>query len=90
MNKIPQRPGKVVYQCLVPGRQNGSPGSKVVSCIVTLASPFPVPRCFVAFAAFCQTLPQGVQKVISVEGITEYAYPNGLHLLLFPDPSSPN
>jgi zinc protease len=40
-------------------------------------------------AAFCQTLPQGVQKVTSVEGITEYAYANGLHLLLFPDPSSP-
>src|SRR5215471_15256457 len=42
-----------------------------------------------AFAALCQTLPQGVQKVTSVEGITEYAYPNGLHLLLFPDPSKP-
>jgi zinc protease len=42
-----------------------------------------------AFAAFCQTLPEGVQKVSSVEGITEYAYPNGLHLLLFPDPSKP-
>jgi len=42
-----------------------------------------------AFAAFCQTIPQGVQKVTSVEGITEYAYPNGLHLLLFPDPSKP-
>ena len=42
-----------------------------------------------AFAAFCQTLPQGVQKVTSVEGITEYAYPNGLHLLLFPDLSKP-
>jgi zinc protease len=42
-----------------------------------------------AFAAFCQTLPQGVQRVTSVEGITEYAYPNGLHLLLFPDPSKP-
>jgi zinc protease len=42
-----------------------------------------------AFVAFCQTLPQGVQKVTSVEGITEYAYPNGLHLLLFPDPSKP-
>jgi zinc protease len=24
-----------------------------------------------------------------VEGITEYAFPNGLHLLLFPDPSKP-
>jgi zinc protease len=41
------------------------------------------------FAAYSQTLPQGVQKVTSVEGITEYAYPNGLHLLLFPDSSKP-
>jgi zinc protease len=38
-------------------------------------------------AAFAQTLPQGVQKVTSVEGITEYSYPNGLHVLLFPDNS---
>src|ERR1019366_8872151 len=41
------------------------------------------------FAAYSQTLPQGVQKVTSVEGITEYAYPNVLHLLLFPDSSKP-
>jgi zinc protease len=40
-------------------------------------------------AAFSQTLPSGVQKVTSVEGITEYAYPNGLRVLLFPDPSKP-
>src|SRR5215831_13671592 len=40
-------------------------------------------------AALCQTVPQGVRKVTSVEGITEYAYPNGLHLLLFPDPTKP-
>ena len=39
--------------------------------------------------AFAQTLPQGVQKVTSVEGITEYAFPNGLHVLLFPDSSKP-
>ena len=36
-----------------------------------------------------QTLPAGVQKVTSVEGITEYAWPNGLHVLLFPDESRP-
>jgi zinc protease len=39
--------------------------------------------------AFAQTLPPGVQKVTSVEGITEYAYPNGLRVLLFPDQSKP-
>ena len=36
-----------------------------------------------------QTIPAGVQKVTSVEGITEYAWPNGLHVLLFPDSSKP-
>ena len=34
-------------------------------------------------------LPSGVERVTSVEGITEYALPNGLHVLLFPDPSRP-
>ncbi|HEY4379463.1 MAG TPA: pitrilysin family protein [Acidobacteriaceae bacterium] len=40
-------------------------------------------------AAFAQTLPQGVQKITSIEGVTEYAFPNGLHVLLFPDNSKP-
>src|SRR3984885_6821349 len=43
----------------------------------------------VAGSAFSQTLPQGVEKKASVGGITEYDYPNGLRVLLFPDPSSP-
>ncbi|MBL7804959.1 MAG: insulinase family protein [Saprospiraceae bacterium] len=34
-------------------------------------------------------LPPGVQKITSVEGITEYALPNGLRVLLFPDASKP-
>jgi zinc protease len=42
------------------------------------------------FTALSQTLPQGVRKVTAVEGITEYALPNGLHVLLFPDSSKPN
>jgi zinc protease len=42
-----------------------------------------------AAAAFSQTLPQGVQKITSVEGITEYSLPNGLNFLLFPDDSKP-
>src|SRR5208283_5450980 len=42
-----------------------------------------------ASAAFSQTLPTGVQKITSVEGITEYSLPNGLHFLLFPDESKP-
>ena len=33
--------------------------------------------------------PRGAVKVASVEGITEYQLPNGLRVLLFPDPSKP-
>ncbi len=40
-------------------------------------------------SASAQTLPPGVQKMASIEGITEYAFPNGLHVLLFPDNSKP-
>src|SRR5579864_9643559 len=36
-----------------------------------------------------QKLPDGVQKVTSIEGVNEYAFPNGLHVLLFPDNSKP-
>ncbi len=32
-------------------------------------------------------LPQGVQRITSVEGITEYSLPNGLKVLMFPDQS---
>ncbi|MBI4662880.1 MAG: insulinase family protein [Verrucomicrobia bacterium] len=34
-------------------------------------------------------LPPGVEKITSVEGITEYGLPNGLRILLFPDLSKP-
>lgn len=50
---------------------------------------FTVSFLLLAALVFSQSLPPGVQKVTSVEGITEYAYPNGLHVLLFPDPSNP-
>src|SRR5437763_14357984 len=49
----------------------------------------PAVLALIAFTAFSQQPPQGVQKVTSVEGITEYALPNGLHVLLFPDDSKP-
>ncbi len=42
-----------------------------------------------ATVGFPQALPKGVQKITSVEGITEYSLPNGLHVLLFPDQSKP-
>jgi zinc protease len=38
---------------------------------------------------FCQTLPPGVQKKATAGGITEYDYPNGLRVLLYPDPANP-
>src|SRR5947208_13944981 len=40
-------------------------------------------------SAFAQTLPPGVEKKASMGGITEYAYANGLRVLLYPDASSP-
>ncbi len=36
-----------------------------------------------------QTLPSGVQKMTSMGGITEYDYPNGLKVLLYPDAAEP-
>lgn len=42
-----------------------------------------------ALAQTALRLPPGVQKITSVEGITEYSLPNGLRVLLFPDPSKP-
>src|SRR5215469_12358132 len=42
-----------------------------------------------AASGFAQNLPAGVQKITSVEGVTEYSFPNGLHVLLFPDNSKP-
>jgi zinc protease len=42
------------------------------------------------FSSAQTSLPNGVTKVTSVEGITEYKFANGLELLVFPDPSKPN
>ncbi|NBX43974.1 MAG: insulinase family protein [Gammaproteobacteria bacterium] len=41
----------------------------------------------VSRAAEEHAIPAGIQKITSVEGITEYELDNGLKLLLFPDPS---
>jgi len=38
---------------------------------------------------FAQTLPPGVTKASSVGGITEYDFPNGLKVLLYPDEANP-
>lgn len=40
-------------------------------------------------AATAMRLPAGMSRVTSVEGITEYALPNGLHILTLPDDSKP-
>ena len=40
-------------------------------------------------AAATPRLPAGMTRVTSVEGITEYALPNGLHVLTLPDASKP-
>ena len=43
-----------------------------------------------AFAAvFAQTLPGGVVKTASMGGITEFGFPNGLRVLLYPDQADP-
>src|SRR5438445_2747539 len=42
-----------------------------------------------AIGAFAQTLPTGVQKKASAGGITEYEFPNGLRVLLYPNPANP-
>jgi len=52
---------------------------------------FAVPAIALTLVAcvFSQTLPQGVQKKASMGGITEYAFPNGLRVLLYPDQANP-
>jgi zinc protease len=62
-------------------------------CAITLASGLVL----AGFAAPAQAqgapaavaLPAGLSRVTSVEGITEYALPNGLHVLTLPDASKP-
>src|SRR6185295_5551841 len=47
---------------------------------------------FSTLPVFSQTtlkLPEGMQRVTSAEGITEYSLVNGLHVLIFPDDSKP-
>jgi hypothetical protein len=58
--------------------REAKPHSACLGLIVVLSS-----------AVYAQTLPPGAQKVTSIEGITEYAFPNGLRALLFPENSKP-
>jgi zinc protease len=51
--------------------------------------PITVTLIFAISVIAAQTLPTGVQKVASMGGITEYDFPNGLKVLLYPDASQP-
>src|SRR5437667_11964557 len=42
-----------------------------------------------ALTANAQTMPPGVRKIASMGGITEYDYPNGLKVLLYPEAAQP-
>ena len=44
---------------------------------------------FLSGVAFAQDAFEKPKKVTSIEGITEYRLPNGLRVLLFPDPDAP-
>jgi zinc protease len=49
---------------------------------------FVLPVVFLVAIASAQTLPTGVERRATMAGITEYAYPNGLRVLLLPDAGS--
>lgn len=57
----------------------------VLNSAVVSGSPQTTPA--VAVAQSASVLPAGMQKITSVEGITEYRLPNGLRVLMFPDPT---
>src|ERR1043166_1082789 len=42
-----------------------------------------------AISGFAQTFPSGVQRKASAGGITEYEFPNGLRVLLYPNAANP-
>jgi zinc protease len=50
---------------------------------------FTIAFALVLTGAFAQTLPPGVAAKASMGGITEYDFPNGLKVLLYPDAASP-
>ena len=49
---------------------------------------FALPVLLLVTIASAQTLPTGVERRATMAGITEYAYPNGLRVLLLPDAGS--
>jgi zinc protease len=74
--------------------RQGARGALVLVMMCAICAPL----CFASRVALSATqqagaaapaLPSGVERVTSVEGITEYRLQNGLRVLLFPDPSKP-
>src|ERR1700752_4227221 len=61
----------------------------LLACVLTALAPAFVHAGQAAPAAqpAAQSLPAGVERITSVEGITEYRLANGLQILLFPDQS---
>lgn len=57
--------------------------------ILSPATLFAAPTAEKSSAAPTATVIKGIQKITSVEGITEYHLANGLRVLLFPDASKP-
>ena len=56
---------------------------------LTLTTATPNAFAQAAATAAAPRLPAGMNRVTAVEGITEYALPNGLHVLTLPDASKP-
>ncbi|MBN2242826.1 MAG: insulinase family protein [Acidobacteria bacterium] len=78
---MPHRTRRLSKMLLVPA---------LALSLLGLSGPEPLKAQDSAQSATQETsLPQGVEKVASVEGITEYRLSNGLRVLLFPEPSKP-
>ncbi|MEO8938407.1 MAG: pitrilysin family protein [Burkholderiaceae bacterium] len=58
-------------------------------CALSIIAVAPVSVAQTTAAVADVRLPAGMTRVTSVEGITEYALPNGLHVLTLPDSSKP-
>jgi zinc protease len=73
-----QRRNMFAHALLAPGVLSAFCLAGPVSPTATAQEPKPAPAA---------SLPAGVERVTSVEGITEYRMANGLQILLFPDPT---
>jgi zinc protease len=72
-----------------PWLNGASNHAAALLCAVSLTMLAPVAHAQTAPAATPLHLPVGMTRVTAVEGITEYALPNGLHILTLPDSSKP-